>query len=131
MAAGRTNLRDFENTGVEDRLLAGLAAHGVPEPMRNQVRSHLDEARDNCASTGQQAHWIQDRWAGRREKVALDRNPGPPAYDSPERLALLEHNWRQAGLTDDEIRQCRTAEKGRAKPPSAPANPIARNRRCA
>lgn len=123
LAAGRTNLADFENTGVEERLLSGLAAHGVPEPVRNQVRHHLAEARSTCASAGQQAHWIQDRWAGRREKVADQRNPGPPAYDSPERRALLEHNYRQAGLTKDEIRQCLAAEGGRAKPPSEAVKP--------
>ncbi|OXR40248.1 hypothetical protein B7C42_07673 [Nocardia cerradoensis] len=125
LAAGRTNLRDYEATGADERLLSALTAHGVPEPVRNQVRHHLTEARDNCASTGQQAHWIQDRWAGRREKVAVDRNPGPPAYDSPEYRALQEHNLRQAGLNEDEVRQCMAAEKGRAKPPSAAVNPPA------
>ncbi|OBB51766.1 hypothetical protein A5748_16455 [Nocardia sp. 852002-51244_SCH5132740] len=125
LAAGRTNLRDFESTGVEERLLSGLAAHGVPEPVRNQVRHQLDEARSTCASAGQQAHWVQDRWAGRREKVAADRNPGPPAYDSPEYRALQEHNLRQAGLDEDEVRQCLAAGKGRAKPPEAAVNPPA------
>jgi len=125
LAAGRTNLRDYEATGADERLLSALTVHGVPEPVRNQVRNKLTEARDNCASTGQQAHWIQDRWAGRREKVAVDRNPGPPAYDSPEYRALQEHNLRQAGLDEDEVRQCLAAEKGRAKPPEAAVNPPA------
>lgn len=123
LAAGRINLRDFESAGTEERLLSGLAAHGVPEPVRNQVRNQLTEARSDCASTGKQAHWIQDRWAVRREKVAVDRNPGPPAYDSPERMALLDHNLRQAGLTEDQRAQRLAAAAGRAKPPSEAVKP--------
>ncbi len=121
LAAGRINLPDYEITEADERLLAGLAANGVPEQVRNQVRGHLAETREEAAITGRQARRIQDRWADRSDKVAEGRAPAPgqPGYDSPERRALLEHNLRQAGLSPDEIRQCMAAEKGRAKPPAA------------
>ncbi|MFG3525077.1 hypothetical protein ACGF5S_32800 [Nocardia nova] len=123
LAAGHTSLGDYEETRADERLLAGLAAVGVPEPVRNQVRNHLDQAREDCAITGKQARRIQDRWATRREQVEAQRNPGPPTYDSPERLALLDHNLRQAGLTEDQRAQRLAAAAGRAKPPSEAVKP--------
>jgi hypothetical protein len=100
-------------------LQAALVANGVPEPVRNQVRKHLDQTREDSAITGRQARRIQDRWADRREAVQVERTPKEPAYDSPERRAGLEFNLRNAGLSEDEIRQCLAADAGRAKPPSA------------
>ncbi|MBV7708202.1 hypothetical protein NOVA_36050 [Nocardia nova] len=129
LAAGHTSLGDYEETRADERLLAGLAAVGVPEPVRNQVRNHLDQAREDCAITGKQARRIQERWAGRREQVEAERNPGPPAYDSPERLALLDHNLRQAGLTEDQRAQRLAAAAGRAKPPSEAVKPPAPEQR--
>ncbi|MBB5918960.1 5S rRNA maturation endonuclease (ribonuclease M5) [Nocardia transvalensis] len=120
LAAGRTSLRDYEGTGADEKLLAGLVAGGVPEPVRNQVRKALDNAREDSAVTGHQARRIQDRWADRREAVAVQRTPEGPAYDSPERRAGLAHNLRNAGLSPDEVRQNIAADGGRAKPPSTP-----------
>ncbi|MEU2258543.1 toprim domain-containing protein [Nocardia xishanensis] len=119
LAAGRISLRDYEGTEADDRLLSGLIANGVPEPVRNQVKKHLDATREDSAITGRQARRIQDRWADRRETVQVARAPKDPAYDSPERLAALELNLRNAGLSEDEVRQCLAADAGRAKPPSA------------
>jgi hypothetical protein len=119
LAAGRISLRDYEGSGADEKLLAGLIAHGVPESVRNQVRKHLDDARQDMAITGRQASVIQDRWADRREEVATARAPKEVDYDSPERRARLEYNLQRADLTPDEIRQCMAADAGRAKPPSA------------
>ncbi|WP_280392811.1 toprim domain-containing protein [Nocardia wallacei] len=117
LVAGRVSLRDYEATGADEKLLAGLVAGGVPEPVRNQVRKALDNAREDGAGLGHQARRIRDRWADRREAVAVKRAPEGPAYDSPERRAGLAHNLRNAGLSEDEVRQCVAADGGRAKPP--------------
>ncbi|MBF6548884.1 toprim domain-containing protein [Nocardia brasiliensis] len=119
LAAGRISLRDFESGEAEEKLQAALIANGVPEPVRNQVKKHLDISREDSAITGRQARRIQDRWAERREMVQLTRAPKDPAFDSPERRAGLEYNLRNAGLSEDEIRQCLAADAGRATPPSA------------
>jgi hypothetical protein len=119
LAAGRISLRDYEATEADEKLLAGLVGAGVPEPVRNQVRKHLDAVREDSAITGHQARRIQDRWADRRDAVAAERAPKDPAWDSPERRARLEYNLRRADLSEDEIRQCLAADAGRAKPPTA------------
>lgn len=121
LAAGRISLHDYEDTRVEDKLLAKLAAWGTPEPVRNQVKKHLDEARTDTAITGHQARRIQDRWADRREEVVTKRAPKMLDYDSPERRALLDRNLDLAGFSEDQRRQMIAADRGRAKPPSAAA----------
>ena len=123
LAAGRISLRDYEGTEADEKLLAALVANGVPEPVRNQVKKHLDGAREDGAITGRQARRIQDRWADRREAVQLARALKQPDYDSPEQRAAREHNYRNAGLTPDEARQCAAADAGRATPPAAVVKP--------
>lgn len=120
LAAGRCSLRDYEGTEADEKLQAALVANGVPEPVRKQVQKHLDATRQESAVTGRQARRIQDRWADRREAVQVARAPKQPDYDSPEQRAAREHNYRNAGLSPDEIRQCLAADAGRAKAPSAP-----------
>ena len=124
LGAGRISLRDFEETTAEERLLGSLSAVGVPEPVRNQVRKHLDATREDAAITGHQARRIQDRWAERRDAVAIARAPEPsPGWDTPERRALQRHNLQRAGLSEDEVRQCMAAQSGRALPPDAAVKP--------
>jgi hypothetical protein len=125
LGAGRISLADYEYTGADEKLQAALIANGVPEPVRNQVKKHLDAAREDSAITGRQARRIQDRWADRREAVQVARAPKQPDYDSPEQRAARLHNYRLAGLTPDEARQCMAADAGRATAPTGPVKPPA------
>ena len=125
LAAGRISLADYEYTAADEKLQAALVANGVPEPVRNQVKKHLDAAREDSAITGRQARRIQDRWADRREAVQVERAPKQPDYDSPEQRAARLHNYRNAGLTPDEARQCMAADAGRATAPTGPVKPPA------
>ncbi|OBA59248.1 hypothetical protein A5780_21335, partial [Nocardia sp. 852002-20019_SCH5090214] len=134
LAAGRTSRDDYEATQAEEQLRNSMITAGVPEHVRLDVNQFLAVENDACEKKGERARAVQDQWAGRREKVAAERNPGPPSYDSPERLALLEYNLRQAGLTEDQRAQRLAAAAGRAKPPSEavkPPTPEARARQTA
>lgn len=119
LAAGHINLAEYEQRGGDVRLNASLARAGVPEPVRNSVRAHLDRAAGECAITGKQATRIASRWAERTDRVAAARTPAPPAYDSPQRREGLEQTLRESGHDEDEIAQRMAADSGHAKPPSA------------
>ncbi|WP_280476111.1 toprim domain-containing protein [Nocardia farcinica] len=132
LAAGRQNLHDYGESGVEDRLQAAMTAVGIPEPVRNQVRNHLDRAAGEAAIAGKQANRIRDRWLDRHEAVTTARS-GQPAgavdYDSPQRREGLEAKLRASGLSEDCIAQRMAADTGHAKPPSAaPAAGMAKRR---
>jgi hypothetical protein len=119
LAGGHINLAEYEQRGSDVRLDASLARAGVPEPIRNSVRNHLDRAAGECAITGKQATRIADRWSQRSERVAAQRTSPQPGYDSPQRREGLEQTLRTAGLDDDQIAQRMAADAGHAKPPSA------------
>ncbi|MEU4345427.1 toprim domain-containing protein [Nocardia sp. NPDC023852] len=118
LAAGRWNMADYEQRGLDEALDTKLDALGVPEPVRNQVRNQLGEARTESAIVGKQAHRIRNQWAERTEKVAAAR-AAKLEYDSPQRRAGMERNLQAAGLDEDQIAQRMAADAGRAKPPSA------------
>ncbi|MBF6162994.1 toprim domain-containing protein [Nocardia cyriacigeorgica] len=123
LARGGVNLPDYERTGLDRQLEAKLAAVGVPEPLRNKVRHHLDYAAGEAATAGKQANRIADRWAERTEAVAVERAPKPKTdevgYDSPQRREGREKSLRAAGLNDDQVAQHMAADAGFAQPPSA------------
>ncbi|MGY4103779.1 toprim domain-containing protein [Nocardia sp. R16R-3T] len=119
LAAGHINLAEYEQRGIDVRLNASLARAGAPEPVRNSVRAHLDRAAGECAITGKQATRIASRWAERTDRVAAERTPAPPAYDSPQRREGLEQSLRGTDMSEDEIAQRMAADSGHAKPPSA------------
>ncbi|WP_433717433.1 toprim domain-containing protein (plasmid) [Nocardia sp. CA-084685] len=119
LAAGHINLAEYEQRGIDVRLDASLARAGVPEPVRNSVRNHLDRAAGECAITGKQATRIASRWAERTDRVAATRTQAPPAYDSPQRREGLEQTLRGTDMSEDEIAQRMAADSGHAKPPSA------------
>ncbi|GAB4590373.1 hypothetical protein [Nocardia sp. IFM 10818] len=122
LAAGNTSLADYEYRDTDAKLIARLAAAGVPEPIRNQVKNHIDHAAGQCAIAGKQARRIQDRWSARREMVSANRTPEPIDYDSPERRASTEAGLRAAGLSDRTVRGRMAADAGHATPPSAAVN---------
>lgn len=119
LAAGHINLAEYEQRGIDVRLDASLARAGVPEPIRNSVRNHLDRAAGECAITGKQATRIASRWAERSDRVADERTSAPVAYDSPQRRQGLEQTLRGTDMSEDEIAQRMAADSGHAKPPSA------------
>ncbi|MFD3431275.1 toprim domain-containing protein [Nocardia fluminea] len=136
LGTGRTSLPDYERTGIDRQLGAKLASVGVAEPLRNKVQHHLDYAAGEAATAGKQAARIADRWAERREAVAISRAVTATAdemtgsdYDSPERRAGLEKVVRATGMGEDSIAQRMAADAGRAKPPSAAAKAGAKPKR--
>lgn len=121
LAAGRASLSDYENSGLDRQLDAQLTAVGVPEPIRNKVRAHLDNAAGEAAIVGKQATTIADRWDARREAIVTARQPSAPApgYDSPERRQGLADHLRATGLDEDQLAQRMAADAGHATPASA------------
>lgn len=115
LAAGRWSLPDYEQRGLDAKLAARLTAAGVPEPIRNRVAKHLDNAAGEAAIAGKQAARIADRWADRRRAVVTAR-AAKPEYDSPQRRAQLAEQLTRAGLTADEVTQRIAADRGAAKP---------------
>ncbi|MEV6562934.1 toprim domain-containing protein [Nocardia sp. NPDC051756] len=118
LAGGRWNLGEYEQRGVEARLDTALTGAGVPEPVRNRVRHHLDYAAGECAIAGKQALRIADRWTERTDAVAASRAPAPPSYDSPERREQMAEGLADAGLTPDQVAQRMAADATRAHPPA-------------
>lgn len=121
LAAGRTSLGDYEEAGSEAKLLARLSAAGVPEPVRNRVRKHLDRASSDAAITGKQSQRIADKWLDRRDLVAAGRAPAdkPVRYDSPERRQATEAHLRSKGVSEGRISARMAADAGHAHPPQA------------
>ncbi|MFD9615268.1 hypothetical protein ACFWWS_38530, partial [Streptomyces sp. NPDC059083] len=122
LAAGQGNLPDYEHHGHETRVEAALARAGVPEPVRNQVRHHLDGAAGESATAGKQANRIAETWRQRTATVAAARAEEAPDWDSPARRQALANDLNKADLTPDEIRQRMAADAGRGTPPSAAVN---------
>ncbi|WP_040862848.1 toprim domain-containing protein [Nocardia niigatensis] len=122
LAAGQGNLPDYEHHGHESRALAALASAGVPEPVRNQVRHHLDEAAGQSATAGKQANRIAETWRQRTAAVAAARAEATPDWDNPARRRALAADLQKADLTPDEVRQRMAADAGRGTPPSAAVN---------
>ncbi|MGV9668384.1 toprim domain-containing protein [Nocardia niigatensis] len=116
LAAGRVSLGDYERTEVDWRYISRLAAAGVSEPLRGQVRAHLDLAAGQAASIGKQAHRIADAWDERRDAVAAARTPEKPGFDSPQRREEKEAGLAAAGLDADQIAQHMAASAGSATP---------------
>ncbi|WP_280264678.1 toprim domain-containing protein, partial [Nocardia wallacei] len=117
LAAGRTSLSDYEETGVDAQLLAKLSAAGVPEPLRNRLRKELDRTASDSAITGKQAHRIQGKWTDRRELVAAGRTPAKPvSYDSAERRAATRSGLQAAGLNGKQVAGRMAVDAGHARP---------------
>ncbi|WP_280484500.1 toprim domain-containing protein [Nocardia cyriacigeorgica] len=134
LAAGRGNLADYEARGVDRELDTHLVAAGVAEPVRNQIRKHLDWSAGEAATAGKQANRAADKWIDRHEAVVAARSGAPAAasgYDSPERLAQREQQLRDAGLNDRQVAARMAVDAGRTQPPSAAAGsaPAAGNRK--
>ena len=128
LAAGRTSLSDYEDTRVDETLLAKLRAEGTPEQVCNQLREYLDRSSSDSAATGKQSRRIQERWGQRRELVAAGRapapetaKPAPSAYDNDARRHELARRLRKVGLDEDVIADRIAADLGRATPPAAAA----------
>ncbi|NEW48037.1 hypothetical protein GV789_26950, partial [Nocardia cyriacigeorgica] len=122
LAAGRGNLADYEARGLDRELDARLMAVGVSEPVRNQVRKHLEWAAGEAATAGKQANRISEKWADRHDAVVAARSGAPaaaPGYDSPERLAQREQQLKAAGLSDRQVTARMAVDAGRTQPPSA------------
>ncbi|MBF6358317.1 hypothetical protein IU449_27850 [Nocardia higoensis] len=104
-----------------------LDTGAVPEPVRQQVREHLD----NTTGAVEMAHrGVADaafKWARRREAVIVSRTAAvieaDGGYDSPQRAQAIEEQLRTGGLDDDQIAERMAAESSFATPPSAAAKP--------
>ncbi|MGX1763271.1 hypothetical protein ACWIG5_41350, partial [Streptomyces lydicus] len=119
LAKGRASLPDYERGGTDRQLDAHLTAVGVPEPLRNKVRAHLNYAAGEAATAGKQAVRIAERWAERHEALAIERTPPKIAYDSPQRRAGMARDLKAAGMDDEQIAERLAADAGHAKPASA------------
>ncbi|MCX4099219.1 toprim domain-containing protein [Nocardia sp. alder85J] len=114
LAAGQVALPDYE------KLLARMAAVGVPEPIRNRVKHQLDDGSRDAATVGKQAHRIQDVWAERRELVAAARSGGDPvAYDGPARRQATADHLAGVGLSPQQVAGRMAVDAGHAHPAQA------------